>query len=50
MSGESEIPLSEIGHFAERFLALNTDLIVESPPELVAAIWEKARAVAKLYS
>jgi predicted DNA-binding transcriptional regulator YafY len=46
---EAEIPLSEIDYYASRLLSVGTDIFVESPPELVEAIQNKARAVIGLY-
>jgi predicted DNA-binding transcriptional regulator YafY len=46
---ESAIPHADIDYFAQRFLALGTDVVVESPPELIEAIRTRARAVAALY-
>ncbi len=46
---DTGIPASEIDFFATRLLLAGTDVVVESPPELVAAIREKAQAIAALY-
>ena len=46
---EGTIPLSEIDFFAARLLVVGTDVVVESPPELVVAIRAKAEALAALY-
>lgn len=43
------IPRSEIGWFASRLLPLGTEVVVHSPPELIAAIREKVEALAGLY-
>lgn len=46
---EAEIPRQELGYYASRLLSVGTDVVVESPPELVQALRYKAREVAKLY-
>lgn len=46
---DSEVPASGIDFYAARLLALGTDVVAESPPELVAAMDAKARAIAGLY-
>ena len=46
---EAEIPPSEIDYYASRLLSVGTDVFVESPPELVEAIENKAREVVGLY-
>ncbi len=46
---DATIPASEVDFYATRLLTLGTDLVVESPPELVAAIQQKAAAIAALY-
>src|SRR5215217_4489189 len=47
---EAEIPRSEIDFYASRLLSAGTDVLVESPPELVQAVRERALAVAHLYA
>ena len=46
---ETEIPLSEIDYYASRLLSVGTDVVVDSPAELVEAIQRKAREVIGLY-
>lgn len=46
---EAEIPRQELDYYASRLLSAGTDVVVESPPELVEAIREKAREIARLY-
>jgi predicted DNA-binding transcriptional regulator YafY len=46
---EAEIPRSEIGYYASRLLSVGTDVLVDSPPELVEAIETGAREIALLY-
>jgi predicted DNA-binding transcriptional regulator YafY len=46
---EVEIPRSEIDYYASRLLSIGTDVFVESPPELVEAIENKAREIVCLY-
>jgi len=46
---EAEIPLSEIDYYASRLLSVGTEIFVDSPPELVEAIQNKAREVTRLY-
>jgi predicted DNA-binding transcriptional regulator YafY len=46
---EAEIPLEELDYYASRLLSVGTDVVVESPPELVEAVRNKAREVARLY-
>jgi predicted DNA-binding transcriptional regulator YafY len=43
------IPHSEGGWYASQLLAVGPDVVVESPPELIAAICAQADAVARLY-
>ncbi len=43
------IPRSEIDWYAARLLPVGADLVVESPPELIAALCRKAREIAALY-
>jgi predicted DNA-binding transcriptional regulator YafY len=47
---EAEIPREELDYYASRLLSVGTDVIVESPPELVEAVRQKAREVGRLYS
>ena len=47
---EAEIPREELDYYASRLLSGGTDVIVESPSELVEAVREKAREVGRLYS
>ncbi len=46
---EAEIPRSEIDFYASRLLSVGTDVKVESPPELVEAMRNKAREITQLY-
>ena len=46
---EAEIPRRELDYYASRLLSVGTDVVVESPPELVEALREKAGEVATLY-
>jgi predicted DNA-binding transcriptional regulator YafY len=46
---EARVPSSSIDFYAARLLSLGTDVRVESPPELIAAMREKAWAIARLY-
>ena len=46
---EGAIPRSEIDWYATRLLSAGTDVLVESPPELIAALRHQARALAALY-
>lgn len=46
---EADIPRQELDYYASRLLSVGTEVIVESPPELVEALREKAREVAELY-
>jgi predicted DNA-binding transcriptional regulator YafY len=46
---EAEIPRSEIDYYASRLLSIGTEIFVDSPPELVEAIQNKAREVIRLY-
>ena len=46
---EAEIPSSEIGYYASRLLSVGTEIFVDSPPELVEAIQNKAQEVIRLY-
>jgi predicted DNA-binding transcriptional regulator YafY len=46
---EAEIPRSEIDFYASRLLSVGSDVLVESPTELVWTIHEKALEVARLY-
>jgi predicted DNA-binding transcriptional regulator YafY len=46
---EADIPKQELDYYASRLLSVGTDVVVQSPPELVEAIRGKAREVAGLY-
>ncbi len=46
---EAEIPRSEIDYYASRLLSVGTNIRVDSPPELVEAIQNKAQEVIRLY-
>ncbi len=46
---DARIPESEVDYFASRLLPLGTDVIVESPAQLVAALRRVAEGVAALY-
>lgn len=46
---EAEVPHSEVDYYASRLLSVGTDIFVDSPPELVEAIQNKAREVIRLY-
>jgi predicted DNA-binding transcriptional regulator YafY len=43
------IPPTEIDFYAAQLLPVGTDLVVESPPELIAAMRRQAQAIAELY-
>jgi predicted DNA-binding transcriptional regulator YafY len=45
----AEIPRREVDYYASRLLSEGTDVVVESPPELVDALRKKATEVATLY-
>jgi len=46
---DAAIPRSEIGWYASRLLAVGPDIVVHSPPELIAAIRVQADTIATLY-
>lgn len=46
---EADIPRSEVEFYASRLLSVGADVRVESPPELVEALRNKALEVARLY-
>ncbi len=46
---EGTIPRSEVEWFASKLLPVGPDVVVESPPELIAAIQAQADALAALY-
>jgi predicted DNA-binding transcriptional regulator YafY len=46
---DASIPESEVDYFARRLLPLGTDVVVESPPQLTAALQRLAEGVASLY-
>jgi predicted DNA-binding transcriptional regulator YafY len=46
---EGTIPRSEVEWFASKLLPVGPDVVVESPPELIAAIRAQAEAIALLY-
>jgi len=46
---EGTIPWHEIDWYAAQLLAEGADVIVESPPELIAAIRHHIQVVAELY-
>lgn len=45
----ARIPASSIDFYASRLLSLGTDVIVESPPELIRAMRATSKAIASLY-
>lgn len=47
---DTHIPEAEIDFFASRLLTLGTDLYVESPPQLIEAMRQRARDIEALYS
>jgi predicted DNA-binding transcriptional regulator YafY len=47
---EVEIPRSEVAFYAASLLSVGTEVKVQSPPELVDAIRQKAREIVELYS
>lgn len=47
---EAEVPRSELDWFANQLLALGIDVIVESPPELVELINQKASSILETYA
>jgi predicted DNA-binding transcriptional regulator YafY len=46
---ETDIPRSEVDFYASRLLSVGADVRVESPPELIEALRNKALEVARLY-
>ncbi|HEX8918669.1 MAG TPA: WYL domain-containing protein [Chloroflexota bacterium] len=46
---EARIPVTEIEYYAAQLLPLGADIVVESPPELIAALKGIARSVLDLY-
>jgi predicted DNA-binding transcriptional regulator YafY len=46
---EADIPRSEVDFYASRLLSVGADVRVESPPELIEALRNKALEVARLY-
>jgi predicted DNA-binding transcriptional regulator YafY len=46
---EADIPRSEVSFYASRLLSVGTDVRVESPPELVETLRNKALEVMRLY-
>lgn len=47
---DATIPESELEYYAERFLTLGVDLVVESPRELVEVMRRKAQEMLELYT
>jgi predicted DNA-binding transcriptional regulator YafY len=47
---DTEIPHSQVEWYADHLLALGTDIVVESPPELIDVIRRRAEAIAQMYS
>ncbi len=47
---DTVIPEAEVDFFAARLLPLGTEIVVESPPELIDALRRKAEAIAALYA
>ena len=47
---DTEIPRASVDYCASRLLGVGTDVKVESPPELIRAMRERASAVAKLFA
>jgi predicted DNA-binding transcriptional regulator YafY len=46
---EAEISPGDLDYYASRLLSVGTDIVVDSPAELVEAIQEKAREIVRLY-
>ncbi|MGA7669128.1 MAG: WYL domain-containing protein [Nitrolancea sp.] len=46
---EGTLPRSEVGWFASQLLPVGLDATVESPPELIDAMWAQARAILDRY-
>lgn len=46
---ETGIPVPGVDFYASRFLSVGTDVVVESPPELVEAMRRRAKEVVGLY-
>ena len=46
---EGTVPRSEVDWYAAQLLSVGPDIVVESPPELVAAMRAQADAIAALY-
>jgi predicted DNA-binding transcriptional regulator YafY len=46
---DTEIPHASIDFYTARLLSVGTDVKVESPPELIRAMRERAQAITKLY-
>lgn len=46
---EAEIPRSEIDFYASHLLSMGTEVKVESPPELIEAMRNKAKEIVRLY-
>jgi len=47
---EETIPHGEIGWYAAQLLAIGTEVVVESPPELIAELCRQAEAITARYS
>jgi len=47
---ETKIPISGIDFYAARLLSAGTEVRVESPPELIEAMREKAQGIVRLYA
>lgn len=45
----TSIPASELDFYASCLLPLGTEVRVESPPQLIAAIRQRARVIARMY-
>jgi predicted DNA-binding transcriptional regulator YafY len=46
---DTVIPASEIGYFATRFLPLAGEVVVTSPPQLIAVLYRAAQEIVRLY-
>jgi predicted DNA-binding transcriptional regulator YafY len=47
---ETELPTAELDFYARHLLPLGTELVVESPPELIGLMRVRTQEIAALYS
>jgi predicted DNA-binding transcriptional regulator YafY len=44
------VPATELEYFATRLMSFGTDVVIDSPSELVELMWHKAQEIREMYS